>query len=289
MVMGHFTDSTNLIGANARDIHNSMLAQFGVSLSDVSSYEGLLDIGDVGEPIRVVQADGTFLVLVDSTTDGVILYKLSEQDLPPLSEIYAHPGHNHKLLSFNAPTLVAGIRQLTATWTDPINPVLPVESFNVEYRVSGTTEWSDDTDVTSPHIITGLTAGDTYEVRIAAAHNDDTFTYSEVASATPQSEVSVPTIGLRAQPLNSGINLIWEDEGARYDVSYSLIDGLTREQQQVTPNAAITGRFTNVHSPFSIRGLINGLQYRCWVTVIQTGQRSVEIGPVISIPTPDGP
>ena len=69
----------------------------------------------------------------------------------------------------STPTLTAGARQLTATWTGTANGS-PITDYDVQYRKSGATDWTTwaHTGTALTATITGLLGVEDYEVRVRA-------------------------------------------------------------------------------------------------------------------------
>ena len=93
---------------------------------------------------------------------------------------------------------------LTVGWQQPAGP--PVEDYDLQYRVAGTTAWSDWTHSGSARTatISGLTAGTTYEVRIRATNTEGTGEWSNPFIATTAGNqapqfTSPPTLTVREQ------------------------------------------------------------------------------------------
>ncbi len=72
--------------------------------------------------------------------------------------------------AMTAPTLTAGTRQLTVTWTAPTPNGSAITDYDVQYRKSGATGWSEwaHTGTAVTATITGLEGAATYEARVRA-------------------------------------------------------------------------------------------------------------------------
>ena len=70
----------------------------------------------------------------------------------------------------SAPSLTAGSRQLTVAWTAPTANGLSITDYDVQYRKSSATDWSEwaHTGTAVTATITGLDGAATYEVRVRA-------------------------------------------------------------------------------------------------------------------------
>ena len=84
----------------------------------------------------------------------------------------------------SAPTLTAGARQLTVTWTAPTGHGLIIEDYDVQYRKSGATDWTDwaHTGTAVTATITGLEGAVTYEVQVRAESSVGEGAWSATAS-----------------------------------------------------------------------------------------------------------
>ena len=74
----------------------------------------------------------------------------------------------------------------TVTWTAPANPGPAITDYDVQYRVSGDTAWTDarHSGTALSMTLTGLTAATVYEVRVRATNADGTGAWSATATAT---------------------------------------------------------------------------------------------------------
>ena len=92
----------------------------------------------------------------------------------------------------SAPTLAAGARQLTATWTAPNANGLTITDYDVQYRKSSETDWTDwtHTGAALTATLTGLDGAVTYEVRVRAESSAGEGAWSP--SASLQTNVGVP-------------------------------------------------------------------------------------------------
>ena len=90
-----------------------------------------------------------------------------------------------------APTVTgASQTSVTVNWTAPANAGRPdITDYNVRFRASGATEWSDHsfTGANTGTTITGLSVGTTYEVQVQAANADGTGGWSASGSGATNS------------------------------------------------------------------------------------------------------
>ncbi len=90
-----------------------------------------------------------------------------------------------------APTLEAGDAQITASWNAPTSGG-PVHSYELQYR-TGEGSWNEVENLSGmSHVITSLTNGATYEVRVRASNTSGDSAWSDSATATPQEPLQVP-------------------------------------------------------------------------------------------------
>jgi hypothetical protein len=110
------------------------------------------------------------------------------------SSIYATP-----LGSATAPTLttVAGIGQVTLSWSGASGNGSGIFDYIVHYRVSGSNVWrtaNDGVGANSELTIPGLANGTLYEFEVAAVNGVGTGTYSAIGSATPRKTPGAPSV-----------------------------------------------------------------------------------------------
>ncbi len=133
-------------------------------------------------------------------------------------------------------------------------------SHTVRHRESGTTSWTATTSATSPHDITGLTDGTTYEVQVGAVYGADTL-WSSTLTATPAG-------GLPAAPTDLGIGTVtdtslqfsWTSGGGetRHRIEYKLASSSVwsrSQEEEYTGSSAmtVTGLTTGVDYDFRVR------------------------------------
>ena len=116
--------------------------------------------------VTVAASDGT------GTASHEVTVSVTDEDEPPDAP--------------EAPTVTAASStSVTVTWTAPENDGKPdISGYNVRYRVSGATAWTDHsftgTGVTTT--IPGLSPSTTYEVQVQAANHEGTSDYSATGS-----------------------------------------------------------------------------------------------------------
>ena len=90
------------------------------------------------------------------------------------------------------PTVSAGNRRISVSWSVPSSPCIAASSYEVQWRRSGGSSWSSRTTSSRTYTISGLADGTTYEVRVRARNSIGWGSYSSPSSATTQQAVSVP-------------------------------------------------------------------------------------------------
>jgi hypothetical protein len=156
-----------------------------------------------------------------------------------------------------APTIsaiTAGDQSLSVAFTPPGNNG-GSSITNYEYSINGSTWVTPSPAVTtSPIVISGLTNGTTYPVRVRAVNSSGSGAASNTVSATPTDSLGAPTI-LSVTPDDQSLIVSFNAPGSNggspiTNYEYS-IDGST----WITPSPAATT------SPLVIPGLTNGTAY----------------------------
>ena len=162
----------------------------------------------------------------------------------------------------NAPTATrprAGV--LDWSWNCPLDGGAAIDSFDFQWRVSGTQTWTASIEVDTPRYeLTGLSSGTTIEARVRATNTNGNSPWSATGSQTPQG--SVPEGGsqfaLRADPGNSGeVDLSWlePDDGGLNISGYTV-------QWRSGNQAFSTGRqATSTDTEHTVSSLTNGTEY----------------------------
>ena len=157
----------------------------------------------------------------------------------------------------SAPTLQTGNGQLTASWNEPSANGASITHYDLQYRISGS--WTQiDTITSRSRIITGLTNGSSYQVRVRAVNRAGDGSWSSTATATPGAVPNAPA----APSLTSSNNQIaasWSAPGnngaaiTHYDLRYRAGSGSWTR----IDNISGTSR--------TITGLTNGTSYEVQV------------------------
>ncbi len=129
----------------------------------------------------------------------------------------------------DAPTLTAGNTQIEVEWTAPANNGAAITDYDVEYRQGTSGNYTDwpHTGTTLNTTITGLTNGQSYQVRVRATNSAGSGPWSDAATATPTASPSAPDKPVvTLTPGNVEIEVEWTEpanNGAAitdYDVQY---------------------------------------------------------------------
>ena len=204
----------------------------------------------------------------------------SEASATPTAQAPAKP---------ETPTLIAGHQQLTVSWTAPANNGATINDYDVRYKQSSASRWTNRTHsgTTASTVITGLTNGQSYLVKVRAKNTVGTGDWSPNATATPATQVPATPLAPTLAPRDQKIEVAWTgpaDNGeaiSDYDVQYK-----TSRAANWTDHSHIgTGRST------TITGLTNGQNYQVQVRAINTvgtGDWSPSTS-AIPVPPPDQP
>ena len=127
----------------------------------------------------------------------------------------------------SAPTVTAlSETEFRVTWTEPDDNGEAITSYDLRYRESGTSAWTDVTDRTSrTYDITGLSAGESYEVQVRATNSvgDSGWSSSTTASTsmTAPAAPSAPTVTALS---STSLRATWTepDDGGDAITSYDL-------------------------------------------------------------------
>jgi len=148
---------------------------------------------------------------------------------------------------------------LTVTWTQPTadDTHSAATSFNVRFSLSGAANWTTVANVASPHVLSGLAAGTTFDVQVQSANAVGVSEWSAtgtLATTTEPSGPYAPSITAFAPPpdgQNSKLIVSWT--GSAGDASHTAATGYTLRHRP-----AGTGSWTTVPgatSPWAITGL----------------------------------
>ncbi len=90
----------------------------------------------------------------------------------------------------------ASTTSLNVSWTAPSNPPAPITGYDVRYRESGTTDWTDGPQIQpgTTATITGLTTNTAYEVQVRSRGALGHGSWSASGSGTPGAPVALPVV-----------------------------------------------------------------------------------------------
>ena len=185
------------------------------------------------------------------------------------------------------PSLVAGERQITVTWTAPGANGTTITGYQVQYRVctatprdcSSNPRWGGwhtrtHTDLDSLMLtITGLANAAKYEVRVRARISGSVGPYSAVANETPLGKPAKPTTPTLT-PGNETLVVTWKapaDNGSAitsYDVAHCVSTADCSLDGEWTTPTSITG--DPVPTTATIASLNNGTTYRVRVRAVNS-------------------
>jgi len=135
----------------------------------------------------------------------------------------------------------------TVSW----GAVSGASSYNVQYRVNGTTTWTTVTSTTNSRSLTGLTANTTYQYQVQAVCSGVSGSYSSIATFTTQA--------------TSGCTDIWESNNTistaktistNTDITGQISSTTDKDYFKFTttsPNTYIRINLTNLPADFDIR------------------------------------
>ena len=154
-------------------------------------------------------------------------------------------------------TLTTGFESVGASWTAPLDTGnRTITGYQLEYRVKDASAWvvTAITTAATSHNITGLVAGTTYEVRVAAKTSAGVGSYSDIVEAKAEGQPDAPSVlGYRidisrASSSLGDVELYWNvpaDNGggiSSYDVRYRETGASTWTTVNVTdPRRAVGG------------------------------------------------
>ena len=162
------------------------------------------------------------------------------------------------------PTLAPGDEQLDVSWNAPADYGSAITDYDVQYKLtsasaSGWREWNSGMSTTLSATITGLTNGDSYQVRVRAENSAGAGDWSAAASATPAAQApskpDAPTLTVGSTQLK----VAWDAPTANgaqitdYDVRYKRTSATTWTEWNDSDTSTAIGTI--------ITGLSNGQSY----------------------------
>ena len=183
--------------------------------------------------------------------------------------------------------LTRGNAQITVTWDAPTNNGGDtVSDYDLDYKLASASGWTDSSHsgAGTSFVITGLTNGSEYDVRIAATNGAGPGPYVE-DSATPLALPGPPT-GLMLTPGHTQIVASW---AAPANTGGSPITGYRVEYRvgQVGGWSHLTSALTSTATTATITGLTNGSLHQVRVSAINnagTGSPNADDPPLSTTP-----
>ena len=188
-------------------------------------------------------------------------------------------------------TLTPGDTQIALSWTAPAdNGGSALTGYSVQYSSNGGssfTGWTHNSTSTSA-TITGLTNGQSYQVRVAAINNQGTGSYV-TGTTTPVAVPDAPT-GLTLTPGDAQIAVAWT---APADNGGSALTGYDLDYKLSTSTTWLNTTHSGTSTSATIASLTNGADYNIRVAAINNqGTGSYVTGtatPVAAATVPDAP
>jgi len=156
-------------------------------------------------------------------------------------------------------TVTDGTVTLTWTYEEPVLPELPLTTFVIEYRESGTTSWlpvAAASGALDRYVITGLNPGDSYEFKLTA-ENVLGLGVSATVEATPTAAPGDAPANLQVVPQDAAVRLDWDapdsvsEDSADYRVQWLEyqdgvpLDWSQAQQQLITVTGGTTHTVTD--------------------------------------------
>jgi hypothetical protein len=183
----------------------------------------------------------------------------------------------------NAPVIITvtpGNTELSISFTPGDNGGSPITDY--EYSTNNGTDWTSSGTTSSPIIITGLTNGVTYQIRLRAININGNGTPSTAVSGTPSTIPSAPSI-IAVTPGNTELSVSFTpgDDGGSSITNY----------EYSTNNGTNWTSSGTTSSPIIITGLTNGTTYQVRLRAININGNGTPSTAVSGTPvtTPSAP
>lgn len=228
---------------------------------------GGLPLTYTASPSSVCTAGGTggrTITLVAEGTCSLVAYQAGDSSASPVILPAETPGSFTVLAAYYEPTepgvptgltLVPGSGQISLSWTAPVDTgYTSLTDYSIQYKASTSSSWIpfiDGVSTGTTAIITGLTNGTTYNVRVAAVNSVGTGAYTATSSAVPATIPGAPT-SLSATKSGTSATLTWTAPASTggsaitdYRVEYKLSTDATwttfTDSVTSTTGATVTG------------------------------------------------
>ena len=177
--------------------------------------------------LSLLASNVTTSTYTDSSTTNGITYFYAVKAYNGLDSALSSEvsGRSISTFSMNSLTAAPGANQLTATWSS----VTGADSFDIQYGTNPASLTSTFTNVTSPYVMTALTGGVTYYVRVIAKNAVGTGaaqTSINQLFASPIAALAAPA-GLTATATPGTISLSWSavTGASTYEILRALSSG----------------------------------------------------------------
>ena len=194
-------------------------------------------------------------------------------------------------------SVTAGVGTISVVWQPPPASAGDTPTgYTVQWKRStdNDTQWQRATGATSPHEISGLENGTTYNVRVRTVVNLNSGRPSTPVDAIPNTIPDVPT-NVRVTPANESLRVSWPapfDGGSpitAYTVQWTDSGGTfgTNEDTTTSPSFTITG-LTN-GDEYDVRVIATNVNGSSEPSAVVSGIPAVVITPPPSLQTPSAP
>jgi YVTN family beta-propeller protein len=265
----------------------------------ITTYEYLVDNGEAGTWVRInpnstsmpivvtefkSDPDATPIQLENGTTYAISVRARNANGVGESSETRsAKPSTTPGAPTITSITGTSG--QLSVAFAAPTNNG-GEQVTNYQYSIDGGQTWTNRSPVSaeSPLVISGLTNGTDYSIKVRAVNVQGAGTASNTVTGRPAAPPSAPTIN-SITSTNGGLSVVFTpgfDGGASVsNIEYSTNNGTN----WVTLSPASTSR------PLAITGLTNGTEYQVRVRLVNAQGSGTESTAVAGTPatTPSVP
>ena len=147
----------------------------------------------------------------------------------------------------SAPTISSvTVSGFTVSWTEPTNTGSAITDYDVQYRVSGDTAWTnaEHSGTALTVTLTGLTLGTTYEVQVQASNAEGTSAWSASATATTFS--SAATFSVAENAITVGTVAATDADASDSIIGYAVTGGADQARFSIDSS---TGALTFKSAP----------------------------------------